>query len=729
MKKNLYLFVIIILSFYNKIYGQSDSFNIDEVIISANKSAENKRKVAQQVSIINTQKINLLQTQNPADLLTQSGIFVQKSQQGGGSPVLRGFEASRVLLIIDGVRMNNAIYRSGHLQNVITLDNNALERVEVLYGPSSTIYGSDALGGAISFISKKAKFKNEISNTLSGSAMARYSSVNNENTGNININFAGNKFATFTSITYSKFGDLVMGKKINPSLGRAFGERVLYQDFINGKDSIVTNPNKYTQVGSAYNQIDIIQKISHKLSDNYTHGLNIQYSNSSDIPRYDRLTDPSTTTKLNQAQWYYGPQKRLMIGYDINNNPNNTSSGLHFGIQYQSIEESRHTRRVGRALLGSRIENVDVISGSLDLTKNINKHSLRYGADFQLNKLVSTAFNTNISSNAVTPLDTRYPDGDNSFNTAGLYFSHTAELTDRLILNDGLRVGFTALSAEFVNKTFFPFPYSEANQDNLTYSANLGLNYLLGAKSKLSANFSSGFRTPNIDDLGKVFESTTTNLIVPNPDLKPEKTYNVDLGGTLAVNDNIVLQGVFFTTALRDAIVTDAFTFNGQSTVPYNNGNAKVVANQNKRKASITGFTFGVDAMCTEALRFESSGTYTKGVIDDTNKTPLDHIPPFIMRNALTYSNEKFTTSFFMIYNGWKRIKDFNPGGEDNQQYAPTEGMPSWYTLNFKANYRLNKNIQIMAGLDNIMDLQYRVFSSGINGAGRNLSISGKVNF
>lgn len=125
---------------------------LNEVVISANRFIEKKKNVAQKIDILSSGYIKSVSAQNTGDLLMSTGnVFVQKSQQGGSSPVIRGFEASRVLLIVDGVRMNNAIYRSGHLQNVITVDQNMLERIEIMYGPSSTLYGSDALGGVINF--------------------------------------------------------------------------------------------------------------------------------------------------------------------------------------------------------------------------------------------------------------------------------------------------------------------------------------------------------------------------------------------------------------------------------------------------------------------------------------------------------------------------------------------------------------------------------------------------
>ncbi|MBL0100003.1 MAG: TonB-dependent receptor plug domain-containing protein [Saprospiraceae bacterium] len=130
----------------------SDTTKLDEIVISANRVPERRSDVAQQISLIKKEYILQQSPMNIADLLVSTGdVFVQKSQQGGGSPVLRGFEASRVLLVVDGVRLNNIIYRAGHLQNSITLDPSVLERVEILNGSGSTIYGSDALGGVIHF--------------------------------------------------------------------------------------------------------------------------------------------------------------------------------------------------------------------------------------------------------------------------------------------------------------------------------------------------------------------------------------------------------------------------------------------------------------------------------------------------------------------------------------------------------------------------------------------------
>lgn len=321
----------------------SDSIKqLNEVVISVNKVEESKRKVAHQVDVIDAKQISSIQAQTTADLLLSTGkISVQKSQQGGGSPVLRGFEASRVLLVVDGIRMNNIIYRSGHLQNVITLDNASLDRAEVLFGPATTVYGSDALGGAICFFTKKPMLANAgEKNNLKVNAFYRYGDVNNESTGHVDFNLGTKKIASLTSFTYSQFGDLRGGANQNPLYDKTYGERFYFVKRFNDKDSLVKNTSRYNQIESGYSQYDILQKVLFQQSEKLAHQLNIQYSNSSDIPRYDRLTDPSNTG-LRFSEWYYGPQERLLAAYDLNKNDESSFfQKIHFGLNYQAIEES-----------------------------------------------------------------------------------------------------------------------------------------------------------------------------------------------------------------------------------------------------------------------------------------------------------------------------------------------------------------------------------------------------
>jgi len=736
MKK--YFFIISLLFICSKNYSQNisidslDSYPIlQEVVISANRIEEKKMNVSQEIQVITQEKIIQLQPQTTADLLANSGfVFVQKSQLGGGSINIRGFEANKNVLMIDGVRMNNLIYRAGHLQNIITTDNNIFDRVEILYGPASTIYGSDALGGVVHMYTRSPLFasgtkKSNICLNVSN----RYSSVNNEFTSHIDVNAGFARIASLTSITVSSFGDLISGKNPNPFYNNNFGTRDYYVETFNGKDSIIKNESPSKQVPSAYRQIDFLQKFLFAQKPNIIHGLNLQYSNSSNVPRYDRLTD-ITPLGLKYAEWYYGPQTRFMGVYDLQ--LKNLFKGfqlIHLGVNYQNIYESRHTRKLNSPNLNNRYEHVSVVGINLDLHKKTDSHELNFGLEYYYNSLKSTADNFNRDNNLFTTLDTRFPDGENNMTNTSIYFSHLWRVGSHFSITDGARVGFSKLYSTFIDTSFFHLPFANARQNNSFVAGNIGLIHTFAKNGKISLVASTGYRVPNIDDLCKVFESAPGNVIVPNNTLSPEKTINFELGVTKYFSKKIRLISSIFYTILNEVIVTDRFKFDGKDSIVYEGVKSAIYANVNKQNAFITGLSSKIDYEFSKRTSADFSIKYTYGRIrTDSSTSPLDHIPPIMSSFNFYYTIKNFSSVCTINYNGWKRIQDYYLNGEDNEQYATTDGTPAWITFNLHFNYKLKKYVNIIAGVDNILDTQYRTFSSGINSPGRNFFITLALN-
>ena len=285
---------------------------LEEVVLSVARSQATRDKIAEQVAIISQKEIEIGVVANGADLLEiNPNIRIQKSQGGGGSPVLRGFEANRVLIVVDGVRMNNAIYRSGHLQNAITIDPHNIDRVEVTFGSSSVGYGSDALGGVIHYYTKspqlnsKKLVKSEFSSTFN---YANLSFVNNANT---SLSFKN--WGSLTSLSFSNFGDIRIGKNRTHGFSK-WGLTPFYS--LNSRNKFnekqVSNSNPNIQKNTGYDQFDIFQKFLVRLPSDMNLKINIQYSESSDIDRYDKLTEERNGS-LRFSEWYYGPQKRLFL--------------------------------------------------------------------------------------------------------------------------------------------------------------------------------------------------------------------------------------------------------------------------------------------------------------------------------------------------------------------------------------------------------------------------------
>ena len=234
-----------------------------------------------------------------------------------------------------------------------------------------------------------------------------------------------------------------------------------------------------------------------------------------------------------------------------------------------------------------------------------------------------------------------------------------------------------------------------------------------------------GFRTPNIDDLSKVFESAKgVSLIVPNPNLKPEKNVTGDLNITLYDDKVIEFDNTFFYTKLFDVIVTDKFNLNGQDTVIYNGVSTAVIANQNLGIASIVGYSTALKINLLKNLNFYGNFNFTYGRVEASNgnpSKPLDHIPPFYGKTGFNFENKWINLDLNMLYNGKKYLEDYSNSGEDNLVYAPANGMPAWETYNFKAAVKPYKDLMLFTGVENILDIQYRTFASGINASGRNI--------
>ncbi len=734
---------------------------MEEVIISASNFAETRKNIAQKIDVVNAKTIAQSNAQNTGDLLINTGkIFVQKSQQGGSSPILRGFEASRILLIVDGVRMNNAIYRSGHLQNIITTDQNSMSRVEVMYGPSSTIYGSDALGGIVHLITKAPVLSGNKKFISTGTAFARYSSINNEKTIHADVSVGGKNFAWFQSYNYSYFGDMKMGSNY-PDKYPNFGRRSNYIGNINGVDTVLVNTDDRIQKFSGYKQWDIIQKLLFRQNDQITHSLNFQLSNTTDVPRYDRLQDirnfgGSIGTTLRYAEWYYGPQKRFLGAYELNAGRLGFADALKLNINYQDIEESRQTREYRRYdRFDSQVEKVKVFGITISARKDIGNSELSFGADAQFNDVKSVATRTNLTTGAVSKIASRYPDGKNKMNNIGVFAQHLYKFRNKkLVLNDGIRFQYISLRSNVNDNSFFNLPDTAVAQNSFAVTGNIGIVYTPLKNTAVRASISSGFRAPNIDDLAKIFESNTAarQVVVPNADIKPEYTYNFDLSINHRIANTIGIELTGFYTLFRNAILKAPYKLNGQDSIIYNGVKSQVLASQNVNKANLYGFTFNITASICKGLGFSSTMSYTKGrfktdpskgsaiyekqangtyLLVNRNVTgkPLDHIPPFMGRTGFSYEHKIVNTEVYIIYNGWKRLDMYNADGEDNAQYATPDGMPSWMTLNWKATVKVIKNLQAQLGIDNILDRNYRAFASGFSAGGRNFMVGLRANW
>lgn len=698
---------------------------LEEVVLSVSKWEQQKKDIPQKIATIDEQAIAFNNPQTAADLLQQSGkVFVQKSQLGGGSPMIRGFATNRVLISVDGVRMNNAIFRGGNVQNVISVDPFTIKNTEVIFGPGSVIYGSDAIGGVMNFYTKKPHFSFTDSLRVSGNAQYRFSTANNENTGHAEVNIGHKKWAALTSISYTNFGDLTMGSHGPDSYLR--NNYVVTQ---NGEDRLAANPNPEKQIPTGYDQINVLQKIKYKPNARWQYDLGLYYSETSDYSRYDRLIRPNQQGDgLRSAEWYYGPQKWFMANSQITHKGKNKFyDGIKLTTAYQFFEESRNDRGFQDQTLYHAKEKLDALSINLDLeNKKIGDLRLYYGLNYVFNKINSTGLATDINTNSTAPAASRYPDGATWQTFAG-YVNGEYKLKPNLTLLAGLRYSQVWVDAAF-DDTFYDFPFEEADLITGALTGSLGMSWFPTANLQFTLNGATGFRAPNIDDTGKIFDSEPGSVVVPNPDLEPEYAYNIDFGVQQNINDKLMLKAATYYTYLVDALVRRDFSFNGERQLLYNGEMSNVQAIQNAAKAYVYGFEFGLEAFLSNNLSLLGNLTLTEGIEedDDGTDTAARHVAPTFADAHLVYKREKFKADVFLNYNGEIANEDLALSEQSKAYIYASDAngnpfSPSWYTLNFRGNYNFTTALRGNVALENITDQRYRPYSSGIVAPGRNL--------
>jgi len=706
-----------------------DANSLKEVVLSVAKFKQSKKDIPQKILTLTSDDVLFGNPQTAADLLQSSGqVYVQKSQLGGGSPLIRGFSTNRLLITVDGVRFNTAIFRGGNVQNIISIDPFAIERTEVILGPGSVVYGSDAIGGVMNFYTKKPKFSFVDGLSFSGNATTRYSTANQEKTAHVDLNFGLKEWAFLTSISASDFDDLKMG-----SHGPDDYLRTEYVETVNGEDVVVQNDDSRIQRPTGYNQLNAMQKVRYAPSLTWDFNLGLFYTTTSDYPRYDRLIR-RRNGNLRDAEWYYGPQEWMAGNIQITNKDKKIYDQSSLTLSYQQFKESRNDRDFGDTVLFETDEKVTAYSAGWDFTKKFNKSNLFYGVEYVRNTVNSEGQRTDNNTGETEATASRYPDGS-TWQSMAAYSSAQWRFSEKVSMQGGLRYNYVLVDATF-DKEFFDFPFSEANISTGALTGSLGVAWNPSEILGLKFNYSTAFRAPNIDDVGKIFDSEPGSVVVPNPDLKPEYATNYEIAATLNFEGVVKLNVAGYLTQLEDAMVRRDFSLNGQTEILYQGELSNVQAIQNAAMAEVYGFEVGVEVNFSKALQLTSHYNITDGFEedDDGNENPIRHAAPQFGNTHFTFKSDKFKLDAFAIYNGQFDFEDLAPSQQNNAfLYAKDRNgnpySPNWYTLNFGAQYEITKALQLNATLENITDQRYRGYSSGIAAAGRNLIVAASYSF
>ncbi len=692
------------------------------------RSQERRELLPQRIEVISQAQIQASQSNSSADVIGNSGsVYVQKSQAGGGSPVIRGFEANKVLLVVDGVRLNNLIYRSGHLQNAITVDHSSLANLELIFGPGSLMYGSDALGGVIHFETLRPQYNTSQTVSLN----TQFTSSNLGARLNLIHQYGSDKLASVTSLSIGRYDDQRVGQN-RASIYDAFPTFGLTDLYYDTDGNLRKNLRPHIQRNTGYSQADILQKFKFKLGKSAHLTFNAQLSTSTNIPRYDQLAQTDESGLPIFRKWYYGPQQRLLLSQQLDLTESTPLYDKAILIaSFQEIEESRITQPQSSDATITQLEQVRVYGLTTDFMKTFNTRlNLNYGLDLHHNTLNSSAESV-LDSGERHPALTRYPDGLSNLTQYGAYIRLGSYLLDeQLRLTGGVRYSGQLAEIRYESMETFKWPdffYDGISNRNSALVASGSVIYQIGDLSFKYA-IGQGFRAPNIDDLAKV-RVKSDEITIPNTDLRPERTLNHDLSVKYS-NDAIVLTAFGYYVVIDEVIVRKASTLPDGSPlfIDENGRSLNVTANFNESEGLIYGGGMALDFKITHSLSGGAKVNLTKGISrEGAQESPLGHIPPLFGWAGVKYDKGLYQLAIDYHFNGSKSIQDYG-GTVDNPEYALPTGTPAWSTVDIGLS-RQSDMLTLRAAVDNVLDTYYRPFASGVSGPGRSFNVSVGLTF
>lgn len=647
---------------------------LDEVQVTATRDERTVYDVGSAVTVVGPEEIERATPQVLPDLLRgQPGVFVQQTTPGQATPIVRGLKGSEVLALVDGMRLNNAIFRNAPNQYLALVDLLNVERLEVVRGPLPSLYGSDAMGGVVQVITPVPHFAGEAW-SWRGHALTRFASAADAQLHHLDLDAGTRAIAISGGLTWENVHDR-----------RAGGGEPL-------------RPSGYTARAANAKLVLTPDPAREWLFD-------VQFYEQPDTPRYDELVPGFGQTEPASATFDFEPNARLFLhGRYRVAEPVGFTDSLELHVGWQVIDDDRRNRNLGE-VIETRERNASELLGlTLQASSDAGeRHVLTYGAELYLDEVSSRRSARDVETGVVDATDSRFPDGS-SMDSVALYLSDRLRLTDRLLVTLGARFSHFAIDLAPADGS----AGARLSIDDLT--GDLSVVYRAAERLSLVANLGRGFRPPNIFDLGTLGPRPGNRFNIANPNLEPESVISADLG-LRAHGAGFTAEAFIFASDFRDKIdssLTGGMTSDGRD----------IVQNRNLNEVRLHGAELAARWLLFDAWELSGNLLYVRGEegFPDGSEQPADRVPPLSGRLGALY--EPHPQGWLEV---WLRLAGEQDRLSDRDRTDPRidpAGTPGWATLNAGFGWHLNDALSLSLELANLTDRRYREHASGIDAPG-----------
>ena len=663
----VYSFVLFLIAAAVPAVAQDDE-GIDEIQVTATRRPTATENVSAALTVVSTHKIESSKLTTDA-LMMEPGIFLQQTTPGQGAAIIRGLKGSEVLHLVDGFRLNNAIFRNAPTQYLALVAPGGVERIEVVRGAPASLYGSDAVGGVVQVLSRVPSFD------APGSRASIYLAYDAADLGKIirgSFETGNDRMAGLVSAEYLDTGDRRIGgeQRVGPSAYDAKGARI----------AVSATPDE----SNAWL-------------------FDLQFARQPSTPRFDELVPGFGQSEPSSEEFVFSPNDRLFAHVRHTRNDWLWSADWSFDAGWQQIVDDRVTRNFSSQIRRHEQNSSDLFGLTISAAKDSDRGSWIVGVDYYHDSVDSQRIEEDIVSGQTQAVLPRFPDGSTVDHIA-IYGNVLHSFENRHALSGGLR--FSSIHTDL--------PASSSDQDDI--SADIGWIFEATGRTQLIANVGYGFRAPNVFDLGALGERPGNRFNIPNPTIDSERITQFDVGVRHRREDwyfDLTLFTLHYTDRIA-SVLTGAVTMDGRD----------VVQNRNVSSADIRGVEGLLNVTLTSSLTAELIVNYLYGEQTETDgaENPADRIPPFNGRLSLYYqANASLLIEPYILFaSSQDRL---SPRDLQDVRINPA-GTAGWLTANVAATWQSGERWQATARLENIFDKRYRLHGSGIDSTGWNLRLS-----
>lgn len=652
---------------------------IDEIQVTASRRPVAAAKVSAALTIVSAEKVSSATLATDA-LANEIGVYLQQTTVGQGAAIIRGLKGSEILHLVDGLRLNNAIFRNAPTQYLALVAPGSIERLEVVRGSPTSLYGSDAVGGVIQVISRLPAFDSDTLQLQREFFMAADSAELGKSL-RASIDMGNRSAAGLLSVAWQEAGDRRIGggERIKPSGFESYSARA----------ALVLHP-----------------------AENRSWVFDAQFTRQPETPRVDELVPGYGETEPASSEFYFEPNDRQFARVRHTRDDAWWGADWTIDLGWQRIVDDRRNRDF--ASTERRFENnrSDLLGLSVNATRLLGNTSWVFGGELYHDKVSSSRIGQDINTGVSEIQQARFPDGS-KVQQAALFAHLSHPLAGRHTLSGGVRISAVDIDVAATGT------YPAADISIRDFSADIGWLYDLTDATQLVANVGHGFRAPNIFDLGTLGDRPGNRFNIPNTSLKSERVTQFDLAVRQRAADwsaEFVVFRLDYTNKIQSALTGDT-TADGRD----------VVQSRNFGRAENHGVEAGLQWHPEGPLSAALVVNYTRGEQreDDGTTTDGDRMPPLNGRFTLDWllNTDWSMTASLIFADEQSRL---SPRDADDIRINPN-GTPGWATASVGVNWRPSQAWSVEAGIENALDKRYRVHGSGIDAVGRNFYVSARA--